>query len=263
MNDHEARALIDRQFEQGALPPDDAQRLREHLASSPDARAYYDAHVRLERTLEGEDVPDAQLARLEALGPPAPAEVLDDELADSAPKRRAPFALGGIGAVLAVAASVAIVALVDDGEVRTRGGPASGAKAWINVFAASGDAVRPLTDGATVAKDSGLLFSYSALRDAPFRYFAIAARDESGRVYWFHPAFVDDVSPQSLALDVGVADRELSERVFVDWSPGRARICAIFTREALMIAEVDARLERDGRWPDGAQLDCRDVEVTP
>lgn len=262
MNDERAKALIDRQFAEGALPDEEARALRELLDGSEEARAYYDKHVRMERALEDAPLPDAQLARLEALGPPAPAAVVDQDLVGERRSRGGLFT--AVGAITALAAGLALVALLDDGEhIQARGGPGDGKTAWINLFTADGKNVKPLASGDRIEKGSGLLFSYSTLRETPYRYFAIAGRDQAGSVHWFHPAFVEGVDPKSLPLERGVADKELSERVFADFAPGRLEICAIFTKTAVEVVEADQRLEREGRWPDNAKLDCRTVEVKP
>ncbi len=242
----EARARVDRQVAEGPLPPLEAQVLRAHLRGCDACRRYYDRAVDLEALLEGRDVPEAQVERLVALGPPPPA------------RRRLPVV--PIGLAVAAAAAVTFVALRDEPpEFQARGG-GGGVAASFAVFA--------LRDGEprrteTVRRGEGLLFAYTNPTGSAHRFVIIAGRDAAGRAHWFHPAFASpDDDPRSVPVEAGVADRELPEAVYVDAAPGPMQVCAVFTASPLRVRDADLALERDGSWPPGARV-CKMLTVSP
>jgi hypothetical protein len=244
MTHADARALVERQFEAGPLPPLEAQALRAHLRGCAECRRHYDRAVDLESLLEGRDAPRAQVERLVALGPPVVS------------KRRRAFWIAG---AMAAAAALAVVlwprAEAPDLQARG-GGPTAGGSFAMYVLR---DGV-PRPTGETVRVGDRLLFAYTNLSGSPNRFLVIAGRDAAGHVHWFHPAYAAGSDPESIPVGTGVADRELPEAVYVDATPGPMQVCAVFTPEPLRVRDVDAALEAGGDWPAGTRA-CRTVEV--
>ena len=256
MKHENAIALIETQFEQGALPEIQAQALRAHLRGCGSCRATYDQAVELERALEGGAVLSrAQLARQMARLPEALAK-----------QRGLPrlknwgFRIAGLAAAAMVALFVFRAAEDDDGFQGRGGGCQSEGTAWVRVFRKSGDDVSALAH--QMDPKDGLLFAYTNQQHSGIRYVAVVGRDARGRVHWYHPAYQTPTDrPSSLSIEPGVADRELPEIVFADHSAGMLEICALFTAEPLQIHELDVKLEAGEPWPEEAKRHCVQVEV--
>lgn len=256
MNHEDARALIEAQTRGETLSAAQAEALRQHLRTSPESRAYYDRCAALESALEGGAHPSRALRdRLLARGAPEPMA--------SARVYRWPVA---VGAVLAAAAAVLLFTLRRPPEPPDFGvrGAQPAPRAWITIYRPEGDGADdrivpldgPLTRGAP------LLFAYSNSTEA--RHLMVVGLDAKGRAHWYHPAYeAEDQDPVSVTIETGVAERRLAERIYVEPALGRMRLCAVFTVEPRRVRTVDAELERTGAWPEGARLDCHDVEVQP
>lgn len=249
MTHDQVRALIDRQFADGPLPPLEDQALRAHVRGCAACRAYYDRVAELEARLGGDA---AIVERLRARGLPAgglPAE-------PARPRRR------WIPAV-ALAASVAIGVGIWWGrtapaEWGVKGGGARGA-ARIVVFHQAADGAVKRADGSIRAAD-GLLVSYTNPQGGA-GYLGVVGRAEDGQLFWIQPPWTDArARPSSVAIARGVADRELPQVVHHALPTGPLEICGIFTAEARAVPEWDAALSR--QWPP-AGADCHRVEVAP
>ena len=253
MTHADARRLIERQVELGtALGQREAQALRAHLRRCEACRHHYDRAVALERALEGgSTTPKTQADRVVVLGPPKPA---------------API---GWAPVLVAAAAATVLWLhpwapkrvaEPPPEALARGGTAEGRRAWVALYTRRGDVVQP-ADGRLRPGD-GILVAYTTLKDSPARHIAVAARSlPPGPVRWLHPAYEAGQRPQSVPIEVGVADRELPAVVYLDGLTPPLEVCAMFTDEPLQIPEIDAVLEQGGPWPAGA--DCHRLEAAP
>ncbi len=252
MTTDEARRLIERQFDEGPLPPLEAQALRAHLRRDPDAKAYYDRLARLERSIEGATGPSkAQVARLLEAGPPPPIR------AETPTARRATL---GWAAGLLAAAAVALFVVPTPAPPEPPVARGDGeARPTMRVLVADEAGATPL--GETLDATAGLLFAYTTPPNVEARYLAIAGR-VGDRVHWYHPAWEGPQdTPRSVPIEVGVALRELPEAVFHDYAAGPLEVCALFTAQPLNIPEIDATLEAGGSWPAGAVLDCHRTEV--
>ncbi|MEQ8279446.1 MAG: hypothetical protein RMA76_18575 [Deltaproteobacteria bacterium] len=249
------RELLERQFHDGPLSPEEDRELQALLRESEELRAEYRKLVEMERGLEGADIPNAQLERLLARGAPPARQV-----AEAPPVRRLPtFAVAG-----GLAAACVLIAVLawPEGGVGVRGGEATGRTAWLSVFLESGEGLEPATP--SVPADAGWAFAYTNLRESKSRHLAVVGLDAAGHAHWFHPAYTDaSQSPRSVRIEAGAADRELGEVVRIQPAPGPMRVCGLFTVVALDVAAVDRELERSGRWPSDAKTDCHTYEVQP
>ena len=250
MNHERVQALLEQQFDEGALAPLEQQAVKAHLNRCAQCRERYDRLVRIERGLSQKRVPSAQLERMRALGPPLPA----------ASKRRAPWILWLSGPL--AAAAVFLVTFVSKPQIAPRGSEPSGRLAWIRAFESTGDTTKPL--GKTLPKASGLAFAYHNLANSPYRFVAIAGLDSAGRVHWYYPEYASqNDTPRSVAIEPGSADRALPQRVFSDHALGALQICALFTQKPLSVVQIDRQVERERAWPQAIFKDCLKVEVVP
>lgn len=103
MRHEQALALIEKQYEDGPLPPHQAKALRIHLSRCAECRASYDRHTDLECLVGGDGVvAQAQIERLVDLGPPEP---------ESAARRRLTWLRVATPLTLAAGIAAAVLAL--------------------------------------------------------------------------------------------------------------------------------------------------------
>lgn len=256
------RSLLRRQFEEGALPPEEDAELQELLRTSEELRAEYNRYVEVERELEGREVPLAQVERLIARGAPAPADAERTEsgAAEVVPLTRRVLVAGGAVALLAAAAILVVVNPPD--EFTERSGGASGRTAWITVFQESERSGRPEVVRDEASVDQPFAFAYTNLSNSPYRYLAVAGRDAAGRVHWFHPPYGNaSDQPRSVKVVPGRADEELGELIYVRPATGPFEICGMFTRAPIDVRELDTQLEAGAPWPAYGALDCHSLRV--
>lgn len=264
--------LLRRQFEQGSLSPPEDVELQALLRASPELRSRYAKWVELERSLEGREVPRAQVERMLARGVPA---ARDPARPSNVVRIRRTWAMGGLTAAAAAAAVVVFAVSRPDPQIGVRGPSRPQSRpAWISVFQpmlpdspqanAGAEMVallRPVAEEAQA--DRPFAFAYTNLASSPYTHLAIVGRDAAGRVHWFHPAYTDpDNPPRSPAIDSGRVDVELAELVYVNVAPGPIEICGLFTETPLDVGAWDARLEAGESWPEPEGADCRTVQVT-
>jgi hypothetical protein len=96
----------------------------------------------------------------------------------------------------------------------------------------------------------------------------ILARDASGRVHWFYPAYTGKgTDPRSIPVGGNVSGAELFEKVRHDFAPGPLWIYGLFTRKPLRVSEVEALvqgLEPGERIPlDGSAQHIQKTVVAP
>lgn len=155
---------------------------------------------------------------------------------------------------------------------RAKGGPATrgSTERWtaLRVHRAhDGGAPEPVTH--SIARNDGLLFSYTNRADAAFEYLMVFGVDARGTVYWFHPAYErlgDD--PRSVPIRAGVVDELLPEVVRHDFSPGTLILHALFTRRPLGVLSVEAWLAKKRTQPSlvppgEGHLQLIELEVAP
>jgi hypothetical protein len=117
---------------------------------------------------------------------------------------------------------------------------------WIalNAFRLSGEAAPvPLHDVLHV--HDGLLFSYTNLGPAPFSSLMVFGIDESRRVYWYYPAFLDARdNPQSIDIQEDASRVGLHEVIAHPYREGSLTLFGLFSDRALSVAEVENAVQR-------------------
>ena len=99
---------------------------------------------------------------------------------------------------------------------------------------------------------AGLLFSYTNAEKSGFSYLMVFAVDESGKVYWFHPAY-DDAStdPESISIGHSQTSAELSEVIRHEYPLGPIVFYGLFSDHPLKVSDVErqiAELVGTKRW---------------
>ncbi len=255
MNSKEARFLLEKQFTEGRLPKAEADALRESIARSPSLRAEYNRYVELERTLDGDRTPSAQIDRILERGAP--------EVPRSSRQGWLRFAPVGL---MALAASMALIVLTRP-SVTERSAftarSAGGEPAWIKIYRTDGQGkATPEPLRKSMHRGDGLLLSYQVLQSSSHRYLAIMARDAQGRVHWMYPAYRDaKESPRSIRVEPRKQETELPDMILMKPALGKMRICGLFTDAAMDIKSIDRRLEEEARWPTKGFLSCQEVTV--
>ena len=227
MNHEEARALLEKQFTEGQLPPLQARALKVQLSRSPKLREEYNRYVELERTLSQQTTPQAQVDRLLARGAP-----VTSSWRKSAVLR---FSTG----LLALAAGLLLFALVRPAPSEFTARSGRGDQAWIKAYrVAPKEPPEPLRE--QMQRGDGLLFSYRVLKGSEHRFLAIMAKDAQGRVHWLYPAYRDpSESPRSIPVQPNQKEVELPDMVLIKPAAGKMRICGVFTERALDVKTVD------------------------
>ena len=113
---------------------------------------------------------------------------------------------------------------------------------WIgfNVFRLSDNAEAvQLTD--TLRADDALLFSYTNLGPTPFSYLMIFGVDESRRVFWYYPAFLDaSDNPKSIPIAGGASRVGLREVIAHPYVEGTLTLFALFSDNRVSVSNVEA-----------------------
>jgi len=226
--------LVDQHFG-GRIRPPDERALREHLPGCERCRGYYDRHLLLARLDPRAPDAETRLARGLGFGAAPPAR---SRLAWAVP--------------LAAAAAVVLLVLLwprataPPGGFQARGGAGDhgGATAILVYRVRPGGPPELLHDGDAIGATDELAVAY---RNAAGRKrLLVFGVDESGRVYWYHPAWVDRAeSPVAVPIEPG-GPRELPEAITHRLSGSRLTIHGVFTDRALTVRQVEAAL-RSGR----------------
>lgn len=131
---------------------------------------------------------------------------------------------------------------------------------------AGGDAV-PITPGERIGRGE-LQVWYTNLGPRPYSRLMVFAVDAAGQVRWLYPAHErEDADPEAIAIEPGVTDRLLPDRIEHDLAPGRVVVCGVFLREPSTVKQVERAL--GGRAPapgarvavDGTGQHCFDLEA--
>jgi hypothetical protein len=118
-----------------------------------------------------------------------------------------------------------------------------------------GGHAEPLRD--TIRRSDELAFAYRS--DGKDDRLMVFARDEGGRIYWYHPAWTDPAQdPEAVAIAREPGVHELPAAVSHAFAGNRVEICALFTTGNRRVRETEADLVRGA-----LRADCRKVTVTP
>lgn len=241
-----ARALIEKQFDEGVIAPLSMQALRAHLRGCEACKAVYDAHAQVEQALDGGA---NQAARFVARGRPRVESV-------RRPERR--FVWVAAATVAAAAALVFFIMRPDIEPLIARGGPGD-VEPTIQIFRQA-TTEKPQRARAAIRAGDGLLFAYTNPKRSAARYLAIVGRDASGQIRWYHPQWLDATTqPKTIAIKPGVADAELPDAVRHPLPTGPIEICGVFAAKPRPVPQMDAELTL--RWPPEGH--CATLQVTP
>jgi hypothetical protein len=184
--------------------------------------------------------------------------------ADPAPRRSRwlTFAIPAAAALAVVAVVRPLVRTDDHSGIRARG-PAHAAVALVGrppellIFRVGpGGHSEPL--GGTVHRSDELAFGYRSEGTAE-RRLLVFARDSSGQIYWYHPAWTDPAdNPEAVAILPEAGVHELPAAVVQPLPEGTVEICSLFTARPWRVREAEAAIARGDLRPD-----CRKVTVIP
>jgi hypothetical protein len=97
--------------------------------------------------------------------------------------------------------------------------------------------------GSVLHAGESLAFTYTNPPSIGASYVMVFARDASGRVYWFWPAWDDAATdPQSLQVPASGSPVELTEAVRHDLKPGPLTIVGLFSPKPLHVREVEGAI---------------------
>jgi hypothetical protein len=244
----EERSLVDRHF-RGRISPEQEQRLRSHLPDCASCRARYDRHLLNNRLAGGLNRVD-RLAI--GLGLPRLAS----------PTRR--WATSHLS-VLGVAAAAAVLLLVirpgagpspiaqnrapavvpTDGsdQFTARGGTAGPATApsTLHLYRVDQQGAQVAVGGWIQAADE-LAFAYG--NPGGFRRLAVFGADDSGKIYWFFPAWTDPrEDPLALPIEKS-AHRELPEAIGHVYRGRRLRVVGLFLNQAVSVRTIEKHVRK-------------------
>jgi anti-sigma factor RsiW len=104
-----------------------------------------------------------------------------------------------------------------------------------------GESARPLEDW--LPRGDGLLFTYRNEGPAPYHYLMIFARDASGEVRWFYPAYEQPgTDPESISIAARSGQTALPDVIRHELVAGQLMLYALFTNHALRVSQVEAWL---------------------
>jgi hypothetical protein len=228
-------SLVDRHFA-GTIAPHDERALRSHLPDCAICRERYERYLVLAQF--DHRIPSAEERLARGLG-----------LARWRPPRARSVTLA-FG--LAAAAAIAVIALrapVPGPEMRARGGPIATSDPELYVYriggGAGGGPARPVLDGVIHSGDE-LAFGYR--NRGGWKRLLVYAVDPAGRVYWYHPGWLDEgTSPVAVPIEAVDERRELPEAVAQPLPAGPVSLHAVFLDEGLDVRAVE-RGERPERF---------------
>jgi hypothetical protein len=116
---------------------------------------------------------------------------------------------------------------------------------WVSlsVYRAAGEGYEPVEG--SLATDDALVFAYEDRSPKPYAHLMVFAVDESGRVFWYYPAYQrEGEPPRSVRTVKHQKPVRLPEQIKHDLVPGRLRLFALFSREALDVRSVEGTVAR-------------------
>jgi hypothetical protein len=254
--------LVDRHFA-GTSSGAGERRMWRHLPRCARCRERYRARALIESLdAEGEALARARIGRLLFEG------------AAVARPARVSFTLGLAGACAAAFALLAVVVVerqgvVDQFQAKGSLSPAMEAPA-LTVYRVPPDG-RPERAGSVIRLGESLAFAYGNPAPAggePARFLMVLARDATGRVFWYWPAWTDPAAPpRALPIDTTAAGArvELGESVQQPLAPGELTVMGLFCGRQLDVLAVEGALPggEDALAGLGCLIWRESVEVAP
>lgn len=225
------RALVDAHF-RGAITPTAERRLRAHVTDCAACKKHYRRHQLLASLDPEASSPEDRLAR--GLGFSAPA----------APQRRLSKHLALAASALALAALLFFVVRSpepkDDG-FTARGSVAASTSATPSVSVYRVRDRTLLSATTSIEHDDELAFAYANPTHKP--YLMIFGVDETGRVYWFYPAWnAEAENPMAFKMDPAHVTQQLPEAIRHPFAGARLTIHGLFLDAPLTVRDVEAAL---------------------
>lgn len=171
-----------------------------------------------------------------------------ERLSPAGPTRRA-WLLAGLAACLSAVLLLVIwpqVTQDDSKSIRTRGGLSSDTDRWVSlkVLRATDDGYRPVSK--KISSDDALAFVYDNRQESPHDYLMVLGVSEHGQVYWYYPAFQQaGQNPRSIRIEKGRRPVQLPDQVRHELKPGRYRIFALFSNQALDVELVESAIKHE------------------
>ncbi|MBW1809652.1 MAG: hypothetical protein JRJ87_15765 [Deltaproteobacteria bacterium] len=250
-----------------SLPGQQAELLEQHLTSCQHcskAHAEFAAMTRRLAPDSGEfDDPELvdDVMTLVRLGRANP-----ERLSPAKPVRRA-WLLAGSAACLSAALVFFLWPAATQDEstrIRTRGGLSSDTDRWVSlkVLRATEEGYQQVSR--KISSDDALAFVYDNRLESQHDYLMVLGVSERGRVYWYYPAYQQaGQNPQSIRIEKSKWSVQLPDQVRHQLNPGRLRIFALFTRQALDVEMVESIIKRDlEKQGSLAQLERLNIEGT-
>jgi hypothetical protein len=169
-----------------------------------------------------------------------------ERLSPAKPLRRA-WLLAGLAACLSAVLLLIIwpqVTQDDSKSIRTRGGLSADADRWVSlkVLRATDDGYRPVSK--KISRGDALAFAYDNRQDHD--YLMVLGVCEKGQVYWYYPAYQQaGQNPQSIRIEKSRRPVQLPDQVRHELKPGRFRIFALFSKQALDVELVESIIKHD------------------
>lgn len=225
----QSRGLVDRHF-RGTIAPRQEAQLRAHLDTCASCRQHYERYLLLARFDRSIASAKGRLAR--GLG--------------LAPRRRTwsrpAVVVMGLAAALVVLSfwPVARPAYVARGRAigdadRVRHATVESDVALYVYRIAPGGAPQRVERGVIGSRDE-LAFAY--LNRSGWSRLLVYARDEAGRIYWYHPGWTDSTTAP-VAVQIATGRHELPEAIAQPLRSGRLEIHAVFTNELVRVQEIE------------------------
>ena len=205
-----------------SISPSAERRLRAHLASCAECRAYYDAQLRF--------------SELDPRGRPA----FERIGAGLGLLPRRPAVAGPV--LFAVTAACALLFWLRPApapEFASRGALSSPASGLVRVYRGS----EPV--GPAINADDELSFAYT--NPQGFGYLLVLGIDEQKQVFWYYPAWTDpSATPTAVPIQKSQTLLELPEAVRHRLSGKTLRLLSIFSNQPLSVHAVEDRLSSSG-----------------
>jgi hypothetical protein len=231
--------LVDRHFA-ATITPSDERVLRSHLSDCAACRERYDRWLVLARFDRSVPSAEDRIGRGLGLG-----------RARRGTTRSMALAVGLAAACAVVVVAVRAPQAVPEAvrEMRARGGgpvAMSGPEVYVYKVGGGGPA-RPVLDG-VIHRGDELAFAYR--NSSGWQRLLVYAVDPAGRVYWYHPGWIDAAeAPVAIPIDPAAERRELPEAIAQPLPVGPVWLHAVFLDEALDVRAVE-RGQRPERFQD-------------
>ena len=233
------RHLVDRHF-RGRISPAKEQHMRQHLPTCAVCRARYERHLLNSQLAGGLEPADRLAIGLGLRRVSAPIWRLAS----------APWSMLSLAAAAAVGLFLLGARSRDRADERlsqeftARGGASSSTPAAdpsLQVFRVDARGVQAPVGGFIRAADE-LAFAYR--NPTGFRNLAVFGADESGHIYWYHPARRDP-KDDPVVVSIEKSDyRELPEAIRHDYHGSRLRIVALFLNQPVSTGIIEKHVRK-------------------